>query len=112
VPPPQPSPAYQLISNPLIRALVSDKDIVVVRVGKRGVTDELIAEIDNVLRSQGIVKVKLLKNFRETFEVDREVKEELANALAKKLNATIVELRGYTVVLKRPRRRSRQTRGF
>ncbi|MEM4429677.1 MAG: YhbY family RNA-binding protein [Thermofilaceae archaeon] len=91
---------------------MSGKEIVVVRVGKRGVTDELIAEIDNVLRSKGIVKVKLLKNFREAFEVDREVKEELVNALAKKLNATIVELRGYTFVLKRPRQRSRRTRGF
>lgn len=92
--------------------LVNGREVVVVRVGKRGLTDEVIAEIDNALQSQGVVKVKLMKNFRELFDVNREVRGELANELAKKLNASVVEIRGYTVVLRRPKRRTGRMRRF
>lgn len=87
---------------------MSREEIVVIRIGKKGLTEEVIAEIDNVLSSRGVVKVKLLKNFRELFEVDREAKRGLAHELAERLNATIVSIRGYTVVLRRPVKRRRR----
>ncbi len=79
------------------------EEVVVVRVGKRGLREEVIREIDNVLRARGVVKVKLLKNFREAHGVDREARAAIASELAKRLNAVVVEVRGYTVTLRRPR---------
>ncbi len=74
------------------------EDIVVVRIGKKGITDEIIAEIDNVLEKRGIVKVKLLRNFRETYGIDR---SEVATLLSEKLKACIEDVRGFTIILRR-----------
>jgi len=73
-------------------------DIVIVRIGKKGITEGVIAEIDNVLEKHGMVKVKLLKNFRETYETDR---NDVAIMLSEKLNACIEDVRGFTIVLRR-----------
>ena len=86
---------------------MSEEEVVTVRVGKKGLTEQLIYELDNVLNARGVVKVKLLKNFRDCFSVDKEAKKALAAELAKALNAEIVDIRGYTITLKRPRKRAR-----
>ncbi|HDD33771.1 MAG TPA: YhbY family RNA-binding protein [Thermofilaceae archaeon] len=77
--------------------------LVVVRVGKRGITDALIRELDNILKARGVVKVKLLRSFRESYDVDREVRARLAEELAERLRAEVIDVRGYTIVLKRGR---------
>jgi len=74
-----------------------------VRVGKRGITDALIRELDNILKARGVVKVKLLRSFRESYDVDREVRARLAEELAERLRAEVIDVRGYTIVLKRGR---------
>lgn len=86
---------------------MSEERVVIVRVGKKGLTDQLISELDNVLKARGIVKIKLLKNFRDSFSVDREAKRALAAELAKTLNAEVVDIRGYTITLKRARKKVR-----
>ena len=73
------------------------------RVGKRGITDALIRELDNILKARGVVKVKLLRSFRESYDVDREVRARLAEELAERLRAEVIDVRGYTIVLKRGR---------
>ena len=70
----------------------------VVRIGKKGITDALLRELDNVLRARNIVKVKLLKNYREAYGAGR---SEVARELADKLGARVVEVRGFTILLER-----------
>jgi len=86
----------------MVRARV--RDIVTVRIGKKGITDALLREIDRVLESRGIVKVKMLRNFREATGADR---FEVAKKVAEALNARLVEVRGFTFILKRSRGRGR-----
>jgi len=88
-----------------MRAAKTEEEIVVVRVGKSGITEGLLSELDNVLRARGLVKVKLLKNFRDAYGVESENKDEVAEKLAKALGAEVVEVRGYTIVLRRRRAR-------
>ncbi|MCD6357354.1 MAG: RNA-binding protein [Thermoprotei archaeon] len=76
-------------------------ELVVVRVGKKGVTEGLLRELDNVLRARGMVKVKLLRNFREAYGIDSRTKRKFAEDLARRLGAKLVEVRGYTLVLRR-----------
>jgi RNA-binding protein len=88
-----------------MRAAKTEEEIVVVRVGKSGITEGLLSELDNVLRARGLVKVKLLKNFRDAYGVESGNKDEVAEKLAKALGAEVVEVRGYTIVLRRRRAR-------
>jgi len=69
-----------------------------VRIGKKGITEGLIEEIKRNLEKHKIVKVKILKSYRETIEKSR---QELADTIAKLVNAKVVEIRGYTLTLER-----------
>ncbi len=71
-------------------------DIKIVRIGKKGITEQNINEIKNILKKYKVVKIKLLKNFREIYDID---KEEIAQLLAEKTDSKIVEIRGFTIVL-------------
>jgi len=88
-----------------MRTAETEEEIVVVRVGKRGITEGLLAELDNVLSARGVVKVKLLRNFREAYGVGSKSKHEVAAELAESLGAEVVEVRGYTIVLRRRKAR-------
>lgn len=63
-------------------------------IGKDGLTDTVLAQLDGLLEHHELVKVKLLK----TAEVDR---HELADALAEKAHATLVHVIGRTMLLYR-----------
>ena len=75
------------------------EELITVRIGKRGISSGVIRELRTVLKKRGIVKVKLLKNFRESSGMNR---WEVAKLLSEKLKAKIVEVRGFTVLLKLP----------
>ncbi|MCC5997773.1 MAG: YhbY family RNA-binding protein [Thermofilum sp.] len=74
------------------------KDIPVVNIGKKGLDEAVLEEIKNVLKARGIVKVKLLKNFREAYGLSP---EEAAVVLSQRLSAKIVGVRGFVIVLKK-----------
>jgi len=66
------------------------------QVGKAGVTDALVAEIEARLDREDLVKIRLLKSATE--EADRHA---VAEDLAARAGAQLVEVRGNTVVLYR-----------
>lgn len=84
--------------------IFQDEEVVVVNIGKRGLTEGVLREIDNVLRARGVVKVRLLRSFRESTGLTR---EEVAEMLAKALNAEVVGVRGFVVALKRKTEKQR-----
>ncbi|GEM_PF-418109 len=75
---------------------------VIIRIGKKGITNSLLNELKEVLKKRKIVKVKLLRNFRETYEMDR---WKVADLLSKKLGAKVVEIRGFTIILRQTKER-------
>jgi len=73
-------------------------------IGKRGVTPEVLREIDSRLRVKEVVKVRMLRTALEASDADR---REIAVMVARALNARLMGVRGRTFVLARPRGRDR-----
>ncbi len=67
-----------------------------VRIGKKGVSKEVLEEIENRLKREGVVKVRILKSALEATGLDR---RGLARTVAEKLHAELVEVRGRTFIL-------------
>jgi len=70
-----------------------------VRIGKSGVTESVLKEIDRMLKDREIVKVKLLKSVRKTGD-----RRTIAAQVAEKLGAKLLGVRGGTFVLYRRKR--------
>ncbi len=68
-----------------------ENDIPVVNVGKNGLTQSLINEINFQLEKHGKVKVKMLRSFRNSSKLDR---KELAKLIGKNINGRLVSLKG------------------
>ena len=68
-----------------------------VRIGKNGITESVIEEIRSQLKSRNVVKIKFLRNS------DRSDMNGKAKALASRLDAEVVDVRGFTIVLRKAR---------
>lgn len=68
------------------------------QVGKSGLSDGFLQELEALLRREGLVKVRLLRSARAGEE-----NEALARELAEETGSSFVETRGNTVVLYDPR---------
>ncbi|ABM81413.1 YhbY family RNA-binding protein [Hyperthermus butylicus] len=76
-------------------------------IGKKGLTEAVLKEIDRRLKEKGIVKVKALKSAIKVTGLDR---RELAKTVAERLNARLLDVRGRTFVLYRPEPQTRKSR--
>ena len=66
-----------------------------VQVGKSGITEGVLEEIREQIERRKVVKIKFMKN------TDREDFRAKAEELAREVNADLVEIRGFTVTLKK-----------
>jgi RNA-binding protein len=66
----------------------------IVRIGKSGLTDTVVAEIKKQLDQKGLIKIKMLKSF-----VGRDDKKESAMKIAEKTNSKLVHSVGFVVVI-------------
>ncbi|WP_048103819.1 YhbY family RNA-binding protein [Aciduliprofundum sp. MAR08-339] len=66
-----------------------------VQIGKDGITEGVINEIKAQLKKRKIIKIKFLQN------ADRDNFREKIKNLAERSNADILEIRGFTAVLKK-----------
>jgi len=69
-------------------------------IGKNGATPELIKEIEKQLQKETMVKVKLLK----TALAEGETKH-IATRIAQQTEAALVEVRGHTFIMYKPRKK-------
>ena len=67
----------------------------ILQVGKTGVQDAVVAELDRALTAHELVKLKIN-------EPDRDAREEIATALADRTSAALVQRVGKIAVLWRP----------
>lgn len=70
-------------------------------IGKRGLTESVLKEVDERLRVKEIVKVKVLKTALQVTGMDRKA---LAEHVARSLDAVLLDVRGRTFVLYKPKR--------
>ncbi len=75
--------------------------IVTINVGKRGINEGLIREINTMLEKYGVVKVRMLKNFRMVKELEGKDKKQLAREIAEKVDGKLVDFRGFVLTFRR-----------
>ncbi len=68
-------------------------------VGKQGAA-QIVNEVSRQLDQREIVKVKLLKSALGT-----EITKDIASKMAQKTSSTLIDVRGHTFILYRPRRK-------
>jgi RNA-binding protein len=74
-------------------------EIPTVRIGKRGTTDPIMQEISRQLDKREMVKVKILKTALASEDVG-----EVAQRVVAETDSELVQLRGHTFTLYRPKR--------
>ncbi len=67
-----------------------------VQLGKSGITEAFLREVESRLKKQGVVKIRVLKSFRRVFNVNI---ERVAEEIAEKTNSSVYEIRGFTFIL-------------
>lgn len=77
-----------------------------VRIGKNGLTEGVVAEVERWLRDEGIIKVRVMRSLINYQNLDIEA---FAEGLARLVNARVVDIRGNTFIL--IKMRSSNTRG-
>ena len=71
------------------------------QVGGKGITDALVAEVDNALEQHELIKVKVAAE-------DRGERDTMIGELAQRAGAALVQRIGHTAVLYRPSKDKRQ----
>ncbi|TDT69761.1 RNA-binding protein [Hypnocyclicus thermotrophus] len=66
----------------------------VVRIGKDGLTDNIIENIENAIRVKELIKVKALQNA----ELSKQELREIAEKISKKSEIEIVDIIGKTII--------------
>ena len=69
-------------------------------VGKEGATPKIVNEVSRQLEKKEMVKVKILKS-----ALREEEAKDLASKIAEQTESTLVEVRGHTLLLYKPRKR-------
>ncbi|MCE4618591.1 MAG: YhbY family RNA-binding protein [Desulfurococcales archaeon] len=72
-----------------------------VLIGKKGLTEDVLKEIDNRLKKKEVVKVKMLRTAVESGRA----RKEMAKKVASLLGARLMGVRGRTFVLYRPKKK-------
>lgn len=71
------------------------------QVGGKGITDALVAEVDNALEHHELIKLKVAAE-------DREARDAMIGDVVERTGAALVQRIGHTAVLYRPSRDKRQ----
>jgi RNA-binding protein len=80
---------YQLKSD-------ANKISPILNIGKNGITDTLIEELNKQIKAKRLVKVRVLKSAEEGKDL-----KTIADELAEATRSTLIDVRGRTVVLYR-----------
>ncbi|MCS7368617.1 MAG: YhbY family RNA-binding protein [archaeon GBS-70-058] len=86
------------INKRKIKSLIIRNEIPKINVGRSGLTEAVMREIDRQLDEHEVVKIKLLKNSPLIEEVKM---KELAKEIALSLKAEVMDVRGRTITLYR-----------
>jgi len=73
-----------------------------VHIGKSGITQQVLGEIEKQLDKNEVVKIKILKSAL----IEKKAKN-VASEVAAKINAALIDVRGHTFTLYRKKKRKR-----
>ena len=67
----------------------------VIRIGKNGVTENIINDVKNLVKKKKIVKIKVLRS-----ALNSATMKDIADKIVKEANLKIVQIRGHSVVVR------------
>jgi len=67
----------------------------VIRIGKNGVTGNIINDVKNLVKKKKIVKIKVLRS-----ALNSATMKDIADKIVKEANLKIVQIRGHSVVVR------------
>jgi len=67
----------------------------VIRIGKNGVTGNIINDVKNLVKKKKIVKIKVLRS-----ALNSETMKDIADKIVEEANLKIVQVRGHSVVVR------------
>ena len=73
-------------------------------IGKDGASQQILNEISRQLEKREMAKIKILKT-----ALGEEETKNIASKVAEKTNSTLIDLRGHTIILYKPRKRKNKT---
>ncbi|MFB0513975.1 MAG: YhbY family RNA-binding protein [Candidatus Bathyarchaeia archaeon] len=76
-------------------------------IGKEGATAQIINEVNSQLKKREMIKAKILKT-----ALQEEKAKEIATKVATQTNSTLIEVRGHTFMLYKPRKRREKPTNF
>ena len=71
-------------------------------IGKEGASSQILNEISRQLEKREMVKVKVLKT-----ALKEEETKEIASKVAQQTESTLIDVRGHTIILYKPRKRKK-----
>jgi len=71
-------------------------------IGKGGTSSQIFNEISRQLEKREMVKVKVLKS-----ALEEEGTEKIASKIAQQTESTLIDVRGHTIILYKPRKRKK-----
>ncbi len=71
-------------------------------IGKEGTSPQILNEISRQLEKREMVKVKVLKS-----ALKEEETKKVASKIAEQTESTIIDIRGHTIILYKPRKRKK-----
>ncbi len=77
----------------------SRREPVTINAGKKGITENLINEVNLLLEKHGVVKVKMLRSLRSGRD-----KNEVAAELASRVRGKLVDFRGFVLTFEKAER--------
>src|SRR3972149_9732846 len=95
-----------MLSNKIKRSIKQNLSLEkpTVLVGKEGSTEQIVNEINRRLELRGVVKAKILQTALQNEEA-----RNIAAKIANQTGATLIEVRGHTFVLYKPRKNTSKT---
>ena len=95
-----------MLSNKIKRSIKQNLSLEkpTVWVGKEGSTEKTVNEIKRRLEQRGVVKAKILQTGLKSEEA-----RNIAAKIANQIGATLIEVRGHTFVLYKPRKNKSKT---
>ena len=73
-------------------------------IGKDGASQQILNEISRQLEKREMVKIKILQT-----ALGEEETKNLASKAVEKTNSTLIDIRGHTIILYKPRKRKNKT---
>lgn len=96
-----------MLSNKIKRSIKQNLSLEkpTVWVGKEGSTEKIVNEINRRLEQRGVVKAKILQTALKNEETMN-----IATKIADQTGATLIEVRGHTFILYKPRKNKSKTK--